>query len=274
MKENILNNQEIKFRALKSTFIKMLFVSIFIIFSACKVKKHLVVNQIKKHDTVLVVNSKIPQIQSAQNQFDTFIGKAHAKLKMDNDNYDVTFNIKIKSNEKIWISVTAIAGIEAARILITPDSIWIINRLQGVYFKKPFSYLQTIAGNDINFKAISSVLIGNAIGELLNEKAAVATRGDTTLLTGSLNSVDYSFQANKNLMALQTVLTNLNKGQELQITNSGQFQVGDKSIPAQIDIKALTSIKKIQLGLHYLKADFNQPLEFPFSIPESYHEVQ
>ncbi len=274
MKESILNNRDIKFRLLKPRFIKMLSLSILVILASCKVKKQLIISQTKKPDTIVVINNIISQIQLAQNQFDTFTGKAHAKLQMGNDNYDVTFNIKIKSNQKVWISITALAGIEAARILITPDSIWLINRLQGVYFKKTFSYLQTIAGNDINFKAISSVLIGNAIKELLNEKAAVATRGDTTLLTGSLNSIDYSFQANKKLMALQTVLTNLNKGQELQITNSGQFQVGDKSIPAQIDIRALTSTKKIQLGLHYLKADFNQQLEFPFTIPESYQEVQ
>ena len=274
MKESILNNRDIKFRLLKPRFIKMLSLSILVILASCKVKKQLIISQTKKPDTIVVINNIISQIQLAQNQFDTFTGKAHAKLQMGNDNYDVTFNIKIKSNQKVWISITALAGIEAARILITPDSIWLINRLQGVYFKKPFGYLQTIAGNDINFKAISSVLIGNAIKELLNEKAAVATRGDTTLLTGSLNSIDYSFQANKKLMALQTVLTNLNKGQELQITNSGQFQVGVKSIPAQIDIRALTSTKKIQLGLHYLKADFDQLLEFPFTIPESYQEVQ
>lgn len=274
MKEGILNNHIINPPIRKLGFTTVLSLVFLILFGSCKVKKQLIVTQVKKSDTAIIVNDKIVQIQAGQTSYETFTGKARAKLDMGDNKYDVTFNIRIKNNEKVWISVTALAGIEAARILITPDSIWLINRLQGVYFKKPLSYFKNLAGNDLNFKAIGALLIGNIIDDILNNKGAISTRTDTTQLTGSINSMDYSLLINKNLKPLQTVLTNLNKGQELQITNSGDFMVGNKIIPEQIDIKVLTSTKKIQLGLHYLKADFNQPVEFPFTIPESYHEVQ
>ncbi len=41
-------------------------------------------------------------------------------------------------------------------------------------------------------------------------------------------------------------------------------------VPSQIDILSTIGDKKIQANLRYTKADFDQPLEFPFNIPERY----
>ena len=79
---------------------------------------------------------KLAAIRSKQVSFTTFSGKAKSKLSIDGNSNDVTLNIRILRGQKIWVSITAIIGIEVARAMITPDSIIVINKLQGIYFQK------------------------------------------------------------------------------------------------------------------------------------------
>ncbi|HZX57769.1 MAG TPA: DUF4292 domain-containing protein, partial [Mucilaginibacter sp.] len=111
---------------------------------SCKQKKLLVTN--KKADIAAVnpvVKNKLNNIKAAQLSFNTFSGRAKTQLTINNSSNNVTMNIRIAKGQKIWVSITAIAGIEVARALITPDSILVINKLQGLYLKKPFSYIAT-----------------------------------------------------------------------------------------------------------------------------------
>ena len=225
-------------------------------------------------DTVAVkvnnVSSKLAAIRSKQVTFNTFSGKAKAKLIVNGDDNDVTLNIRISRDQKIWISITAIAGIEIARAQITPDSLLVVNRLQGVYLKKPFSYIYGYAGKQVNFKTVQSLLVGNAIGELLNEDATFTPEGNNTVVTGNLQGLIYKLLVGADLKVTQTNLSNMVVRQSLQVANNVFIQATNRIIPSQIDILSNAGDNKIQANLRYTKADFDLPLEFPFSIPKSY----
>jgi len=243
---------------------------------SCKAKKLAIVKQATTTDSAVkpvdTKKNKLDAIRAAQTTFNTFSGKARTVLNINGSSNDVTLNIRIKRDQKIWISITAIAGIEAARILITPDSILIINRLQSIYVKQPFSYINSVAGNQVNYKTIESLLIGNAIPELLNENADFKTSADSTMLTGNLQDLAYKLIVDTGMRVTQTNLSDQNAAQSLQVTNRTFIQAGAREIPSQIDITSSVKDKKIQVNLHYVKTDFDLPLEYPFSIPARYKE--
>src|SRR5471030_3122347 len=114
MKENTLNNLLIgKRRLLIKSFIKILIVFCFLSALGCKARKQLVSNHVVNDSATKVMNEnhlKLEAIKAGQNKFDTFSGKAKTKLNINGNNNDVTLNIRIKSGQKIWVSVTAIAG--------------------------------------------------------------------------------------------------------------------------------------------------------------------
>ncbi|HTK20297.1 MAG TPA: DUF4292 domain-containing protein, partial [Mucilaginibacter sp.] len=94
----------------------------------CKAKKQAVIAS-KPVTTVPDKSlSKLDAIRSSQLSYNTFSGKAKTKLDINGSSNDVTLNIRIQKGKKIWVSVTAIAGIEVARALITPDSLLVINK--------------------------------------------------------------------------------------------------------------------------------------------------
>jgi hypothetical protein len=129
---------------------------------SCKAKKQLMVKQAAPIDSAVkpadTKKSKLDAIRAAQTQFNSFSGKARTVLNINGSSNDVTLNIRIKRDQKIWVSITAIAGIEAARVLITPDSILIINRLQSIFVKQPFSYINSPSAISIQSPVTRSII--------------------------------------------------------------------------------------------------------------------
>ncbi|WP_428328657.1 DUF4292 domain-containing protein [Mucilaginibacter sp.] len=274
MKRNTLNKVLYKNASQVLGSIKLLSVCGLLLICSCKAKKQAIVKRVAVDSTVVkpvdTKAVKLNAIKSRQTNFNTFSGKAHTKLDMGNSSNDVTLNIRIKKDQKIWVSVTAIAGIEVARALITPDSIMLINRLQSLYVRKPFSYIYKFTGRQVNYKTLESLLIGNAVPELLNENSDFQTLNGNTTLSGSLQGMVYKLIIGADMKATQTNLNNQTAGQSLLVTNTAFIQTTNRIIPSQIDMASAVKDKKIQVNLHYIKADFDQPLEYPFSIPSRY----
>jgi hypothetical protein len=261
MRKNILN--------------KLLIIFCIVSVFGCKAKKQVIVRKadsaVATKPTVNPALAKIEAIKSKQVNFNTFSGRAKTKLNIDGKENDVTLNVRILQGKKIWVSITALLGIEVARALITPDSILVVNRLQGVYLKKPFSFIHTYAGKQANYQTVQSLLVGNAINELLKEdsKIETAANGNTTL-TGNLQGLAYSLLVGADFKVSRTSFANTAARQSLQVVNSQFIQADNRIIPSQINITSNVQNKSIQAELQYNRTQFNQPLDFPFSIPERF----
>ena len=125
----------------KNTWSKIILFSVLIVAFGCKVRKP---------SAPLVTGTKtevkagseaeiLSRISQKQVDYNTAVIKAKADLRIDNNDNEVGMNIRMEKGKAIWVSVTAIAGLEVARALITPDSIKILNKLESTYIKKPFN---------------------------------------------------------------------------------------------------------------------------------------
>jgi hypothetical protein len=278
MKKNISNKTFRQSGFKTGRYIKLFVICCLLFLFSCKAKKPLVIKKVVVDTTtVKTVDTralKLNAIRTAQTFFNTFSGKARTKLDIDGNSNDVTLNIRIKRDQKIWVSITAIAGIEVARALITPDSIMLINRLQDVYIRQPFSYVIQYAGSHVNYKTLESLLIGNVIPEVINENSAVQTVNAGTSLTGNLSGLAYKVTLGADLKAGQLNLDDQTAGQSMQVNNSAFIQLVNRVMPSQIDMASIVKSKKILVNLHYVKEDFDQPLDFPFSIPARYKPAE
>ena len=237
---------------------------------SCKAKKKLVSSTRQNAVAENLELSKLKAIKSSQVNFTTFSGKARTKLDINGNSNDVTLNIRIQKGQKIWVSVTAIAGIEVARTLITPDSLLAINKLQGLYLRKPFGYIYSYTGRQVDYSSIEALLVGNAIPQLLNDDAIMQVDSGRTVLSGNLQELAYKLVVGADLKASHTELADQDAGQSLTVDNSAYVEATNRVLPSQINMSSTAKSKKVQVNLHYIKADFDLPLEYPFSIPASY----
>lgn len=255
---------------------KVLAAVIILFLFGCKAKKKLVqVERSVVTDSAIVKpdnskTEKIKALQSRQINFDTFSGRARTHLEIDGKGYDVTLNIRIQKNKQIWVSITAIAGIEVARALITPDSIKIINKLQSAYLKKPFSYVYRYTGRQINYKTVESIVIGNAIPEFLTTDANLSANGSNTIFSGILNDLAYQTTFGADLKVSNLNLANQKASQKLDVANSSFIQADDRILPSAIGINSVAGENSIKADLKYIKVNFDQPVEMPFNEPKGY----
>ena len=260
MKENILNKV-------------LIICCLLAIVSSCKTRKAAIVNKpvvVVPPKPVNKIETQLAPIKAQQVYFNTFAAKARTNLNIDGNTNDCTLNIRISNNKKIWVSITALLGIEVARAVITPDSVLVINRLQGVYLKKPFSFIYTYTNRHITYNTVQSLLVGNAIPSLLNDSTKYDNTNNNITLSGNLQDVLYKLMVGADMKVTQTNLQNSAQQQSLQVNNSTFIMSGDKKVPSQIAIASTAKNKKVQVNLHYVKVDFNQQLDYPFNIPDDY----
>lgn len=241
----------------------------------CRVRKPIapvVVTSPRTTETKPAINKAelVKKISDKQVDFNTLLLKAKADLTINNNTNDVSMNIRMQKDKVIWVSASvAIIG-EVGRVLITPDSIKILNKLQNSYIRKPFSYIYQFANKAVDFRTLQNLFIGNAVNGTLSESSTITVNGGQTQLKGDLGGLTFLLVFNENLNLIQNNLNDKSASQTL-IVNYGDYQkAGNEEAPNAVSIKSTAASKSISIALQYNYFGINEPVEFPFTVPKRY----
>ncbi len=207
--------------------------------------------------------------------FHTFSGRAKAKVELGKDNQDVNMHVRIKRDQAIWISLTAtFLNVEGARVLITPDSIKILNKLHGEYTAKPFNYIQQYTGKGVNFRVLQDLLIANVSSDLLRtDQMTVAQATDDVQLVGVKDDLSFQYSLNGKYRPKVIRITPTGSSQSLEAFYSSFNDVTGYNFPQNQNIKLNAVKMQINALLNYNKIEFNQELEMPFTVPSRYKVI-
>jgi hypothetical protein len=246
-------------------------------FASCKVKKPVtgtvvpspVVNELSK-----MKSENIQLMKSKDLSFKTLSIKAKANLDINGNTNNASMNIRMEKDRQIWVSITAFAGIEVARALITPDSIKVRNNIQGVYLKKPFNYVYRYTSRQVNFQWIQSILTGNTIADFVTEDAEIGESNGVWSVQGERETLAFKVLFDTMMKVRETDINDARSGQALKIVYSGAYlNFGATPIPNGLKINSMSGTRKVNIELDYTTAERNLPLEFPFSVPAKYEVV-
>jgi len=216
----------------------------------------------------------IQQVKTHQLHFTTFSGRAKSRITINRENYDVTANVRIERDKAIWISMTALMGIEVGRVLITPDTIKLINRLQATYLDKPFAYLYHFTNEKLNFFSLQQLLIGNVIHEAFRRDLEIWDNGQGYSLRGHHNDLQYSTQLNSSYRPTFTVLNDLIRDQRMEASYEDYQSLAGRAFPGQVKISIISEVLKLQSEMRYSRVVYDDTLDMPFNIPAKYKEIQ
>ncbi|MFB9861795.1 DUF4292 domain-containing protein [Rufibacter immobilis] len=87
---------------------------------------------------------------------------AKGKVQSENSKLSANLTLRMKKNEVIWASVQAL-GFEAARLKVTPDSVYMVNRLKDEYLVGSYDMLRQRYNIDVDFNMLQDILIGNFV---------------------------------------------------------------------------------------------------------------
>ncbi len=262
MRKNILNS--------------VLVVAVVVLAASCRPKK-LIVKAPPVTETVVVADKKSENLKSLaakQLTYETLVLKGKADLNINGEENNVTINIRIKKDEKIWFSVTALGGaLEAARGIISPDSIFIMNRLQKTVMRKPFSYIHEFTNPQINFGWVQSILTGNNIKELMVEQSGLKQENGVWVLSGTKEKLAFRALFNTLLKSSELTINDAEAAQALKVNYDQYTVVSGGIFPLDLKMQSAVGNKKIYIGVEFVKIETNVPVEFPFTVPKSFELI-
>ena len=262
-------------------FLVLLLASVFAI--SCRSTRKITTVIAKKDSVVVVINpadsdsaksvrATLSNINAKQIEFNTF----SSKLKIDysddkNNRLDFNAFMRMKKDSAIWVSIIAALNIEAFRVMITPDTVTIMNKLERTIQKKPLSYLQELTKVPFDFETLQDLIIGNPVYLDKNivsytdqgDRISMSTIGDAFkhFITVSKNDLTLLFSKLDDIDATRSRTANLSYSEYAAAGN--RMFAGMRKI-------SLSEKTKIDVQLEFKQVEFDKPMNFPFAIPKNY----
>jgi hypothetical protein len=256
----------------KNISIKIMLLLFTVFIFSCKSKKNIVASPTATANSK-IIKADFSKIEANQAKFVTFSTKAATNLSINDKNYDVTLNIRIKKGEAIWASVTYIAGVEVARAMITPDSLKIMDRINNEYIKKSFNYLHKFSNDEIDYNALEAVLVGNCLPFALKNNSTINLKNGNITVTGQTNQMIYQIGLNQSLKPQSTLLVSDVNQQKLAVDVTAFQEILNQLFAKTISLSSVAKDKSVKLVMDYDKTQINQPVDFPFNVPKRFSVI-
>ena len=212
-----------------------------------------------------VINNKI--------NFNTFNAKARVAYTDKNGSNEATAYIRVKKDSVIWISLRGPLGIEGFRLLITPDSVKLINQLQNYVQLRQKSFLEQFAGLPIDFSAMQDLILGNPV--FIDSNVSSYTSDSNYLKITMIGNIfkHLAIINNSNYEIVESRLdgiNNVNRTCDI-LYNGYNTELG---VPFSTERKVLlTDESKLDINLNFKQYAFNQPVTFPFNVSDNYKRL-
>ncbi len=181
-------------------------------------------------------------------------------------------DIRMKKDSIVWLSIKPMLGIEAMRVVITKDSVLILDRMNKSMTLLSMKGLGEKISFPLDFKMVESLIIGNLPVEV-KERGKIAIEKEHFKLVQDEGNFDLISLISREHYKLQRMNVKQRDTKNELVLRYEDFKIiGEQLIPftstAILDYKSDKNTKispQIELNMHHNKIDFPQePIPFPF----------
>lgn len=257
--------------------------SLTIILSACKSNK-VTRKPLEGKKTVFLLN----QLKENEVNFKTFSAKSSITIESEKMNNSFKSTIRILKDSAIWVSVTPLFGIELARVLLTKDSLKVIDRINAEYFMGDYDYFYKKYKVALDFETIQAMLIGNRIPFEEDEKLDFSIDNERYYLGNTKkrkvvraekkpkkieNEEVISFWLNPTTYKIEEMLiSDLTNSRFVRAQFKNHLEIENHLFPTVLNFE-LTEKDKNKVEIEYSRIILDKPISFSFNIPTKYEQV-
>ncbi|MGZ4103304.1 MAG: DUF4292 domain-containing protein [Bacteroidia bacterium] len=217
--------------------------------------------------------------------------KFNCELKMDSDEHSFNVNVRTRKDSVIWMSISKL-GIDAARVLITKDSVkFTLGLTEKKYFAGDFSYINQMLHADLDFNMLQALLFGNSAefydddeklkpgrdkGNCQYFLSTVRKRHVKRIVSGTEQPKEAVQTIWLDPTTFKIVTTEFDDVETKRKFNAtyDDFRPVDKYLAPFKMVYNITAEKNIHADIKYSRISINEPQSFPFKIPPSYERIQ
>ena len=189
--------------------------------------------------------------------------------------------VRMVRDEAIFISLRPMLGIEVGRLLITADSIYVIDKVHKRYAAEKVSLLT--AGLPITVSTVQDMFLGRpfiigqgTLNQANKEKATLTNDGAVSVLTPNDKYKGYSyvftFNKSHNITSLNiTPASASTSAYQVRYSNVKKTTAGN--IAHTFRANGTVGKKRLTLELNYNNIEWNGSVKIDHSLPSSYSRV-
>lgn len=219
----------------------------------------------------------IDEFEIAEVDFEDLSAKTKFQYENEGSSLAATANIRIRKDSLIWFSLTPALGIEAARGIITQDSMVIVDRIKKTYSIYSFESLSKKFNFDLNYHLIESLILGNS-GKQISSNDEAYREGSDFRLDQMSGTVKVEERINGSTLKIENVVMVDQVTKNAMTINYGDFdKLDDFDFPYQSVISlnylppAGSNKLNMMINLNHNKVTIeSKRLKFPFNISSKY----
>ena len=193
-------------------------------------------------------------------------------------------NIRMRHDSAIWISITPLLGIEAARVIIDRDSLMIMDRVHKTFMARDYGFLEELLKTTVTFDMVQAVVIGNYFPYKRADKIRSVYEEEPFYILSSLNKrrmkrvleekdpskpVIQDFWIDGNFRIAKSKITDDKLDRWVEASYKNFTEVGGKLFPNDLVVTISSSSPTI-IKIVYNKLTADESFTMPFTVPEKY----
>lgn len=247
-----------------------------LLLDGCKPKR-----EIKEEISPLRLSPEMAVVSLHENQlrYNWFAARFTGSVLLNNNTNSISGSLRIEKDKAIYVSIAPVLGIELVRALVTPDSVKIVNRLDGTYYLGNIDILNQLANADIDFFMLQALLTGNDFPHFQKDHFNLFEEGDLLRLqnpgrkrlSGGGNSFNQSILIDPESMKIKSnVIIEEQHRRSLRADYKLHDKIQEQWVPSDVQILFTDGSGKANLNLLYNRITINEPQRMQFSVPARY----
>ena len=224
-------------------------------------------------DSIIVVKNALIDVHKKEHIFKTFSAKIKVEFQDSKGKQpNITAYVRILKDSLIWISGYAtVFNIEAFRVLVNKDSVFVIDKINKQVQLRSIDYLQEVTQIPFDFKTLQNLLIGNPV--FLDDSVVSYKETESKILLATLGKYFKNLltieKSNKFLLHCKLDDVNINRNRTADITYSNYENNNGIDFSTYREV-TVSEKNKIDIQLNFKQWEFNKDLPINFSIPQNY----
>jgi hypothetical protein len=223
-------------------------------------------------DSIRFIQEQYDTLLARRIDFKTFSGKMDVDYEeTDGKKLNINAQVRMQRDSVIWLSLTAIFGIEGVRACITADSVKVMNKQDKTLLLRSIVYLQELTSLPLDLRSLQDLLVGNPVfldtgfNQYSRSGGTISLQGTGELFRKlmTLNEPDLLMSSYK----LDDL--NVNRPRTSYLTY-GDYEYKQGSWFARRRTVQVSEKKNFSVRIQYKQYEFNEKLSFPFQVPKNY----
>ncbi len=259
------------------------------LFNSCQIFRKAPDPEVKEPVKPLPVMQSPPSaMHDAAARFGMITYGAQLMVNFGGTENSVNANIRIAKDSIVWISARKF-GFEIGRIMLSLDSVWLMDRISNRYFAGDYAFFGQQFNLDVDYDMVEALLLGNPLQNWSDEPVETdcLVPGQCTIIYPSRYRVNQGRDgrarpegssvtrqeiviSTENARIMQNSVEVSYERRRIQAQYDQFTRVGEMLLPAIVAVNINDQGMETRLQIAADSFKTNEVLAFPFQIPRSY----